>query len=162
MAIKRKLICIMNTLKGSKVYGFTIVESLLVLLVVSLFIGLPVVYLPRLKARLEVQQFLNQFEKYTLLTQQVSIISNEFTRIARVADREDLLEFSLEYGQKIYLTLPNELSVGTFKGKEFNKGTGNMSQLGNIRFTWAKEKQWIDYTFLFGKGHYEKTIKPIK
>lgn len=152
----------MNTSKKNKLLGYTLIESLIVLLVISIFATLPVVVLPRLKEKLEVYQFLNQFEKYTLLTQQVAILSNQFTGISRAADNQNQIVFSLEYEKNIILTLPKELRVSSFRSKNFYKNTGNIDRLENIRFTWKTENKWIDYTFLLGKGHYDKTIKPIK
>ncbi|MHC5268886.1 competence type IV pilus minor pilin ComGD [Enterococcus sp. LJL98] len=158
---KRKLTYTFKAWTSSPWTGFTLLETLIVFFVVSLFVGLPAHALPRLHAQLQVHQFLNQFEKYTLLTQQVAILSNEFTGISRLGEGDRQLLFSLEYGEKIVLSLPEALRVSAFATKHFTKSTGGVDRLEAIRFTWEEEKKAIVYTFLLGKGHYEKEIKAI-
>lgn len=141
-----------------KYAGYTLVEVLIVLLLASLFVGLPVTVLPRFQENLSVHQFFNQFDKNILLTQQSSLFSDAFTDIYKEAEGERRLVFDLDQDGRIILPLPPGLTVKDFPLIRFNKDTGSTSRLAKIYFTWQSRKQQVVYTFLLGKGHYEKEI----
>ena len=156
----------MNTSKGNnmkkKYAGYTVIEMLLVLLLVSLFASVSIVFVPRVQERLTVYQFLNQFEKNILLTQQSSLFSDEFTEFYREAEGERRLVFDLDHEYRIILPIPPVLKVSDFPLIRFSKDTGNMGISRKILFTWQNEQTQVLYSFLFGKGHYEKQILSTK
>lgn len=144
-----------------KYAGYTLVEMLIVLLLVSVFVGLPVTVLPRFQENLRIHQFFNQFEKNLLLTQQSALFSDQFTELSREAGGERCLVFDLDKGERLLLPIPKELLVHEFRNIRFNKDTGSTGYLGAVRFTWQSGKQKVSYIFLFGQGHYEKEVIAI-
>ena len=141
-----------------KYAGYTVIEMLLVLLLVSLFASVSIVFVPRVQERLT----LNQFEKNILLTQQSSLFSDEFTEFYREAEGERRLVFDLDHEYRIILPIPPVLKVSDFPLIRFSKDTGNMGISRKILFTWQNEQTQVLYSFLFGKGHYEKQILSTK
>ena len=145
-----------------KYAGYTVIELLLVLLLISLFASISIVFVPRVQERVTVYQFLNQFEKNILLTQQSSLFSDEFTEFYREAEGERRLVFDLDHEYRIILPIPSVLKVSDFPLIRFSKDSGNMGIARKILFTWQNEQIEVLYSFLFGKGHYEKQISPTK
>lgn len=142
--------------------GFTLIESLITLSILSLFASLPLITVPRVKEELEVYYFLNQFENNILLTQQAAVFSSQRTTIKREYEKPNPIEFLLDEGQKAIQFTPEALTVIYFPIIYFSLETGNIQKPEKIVFSWPKKKQRITYEFLFGKGRYEKTIETTK
>lgn len=139
--------------------GFTLIESLLVLFVITLFVSLPFVMVQGAKENLEVVHFLDHFEKNILLTQQAAITSNKRTKMIQ---RDTTREYYFYTDTIEKLDMPEDLRVSRIKTLYFNSGTGNNSSLQELHFYWDKNKQKITYRFLFARGHYEKKITTIR
>ncbi|WP_094244018.1 competence type IV pilus minor pilin ComGD [Tetragenococcus halophilus] len=139
--------------------AFTLIESLLVLLVVTLFIALPSIVIKDTKETLDVIHFFDHFEKNILATQQAAITSNKKTKMIQ-KDNTQQYYFYTDTIEK--LDLPKDLRASRSKTLYFNSGSGNNSSLQNIHFYWDKNEQQITYRFLFVRGHYEKNITSIK
>jgi len=139
--------------------AFTLIESLLVLLVVTLFIALPSIVIQDTKETLEVVHFLDNFEKKIIATQQAAITSNKKTKMIQ---RDTTREYYFYTDTIEKLDLPEDLRASKIKTLYFNSGSGNNSSLQNLHFYWDKNKQKITYRFLFARGHYEKKITSIK
>lgn len=142
--------------------GFTLIESLVALSVLSLFASLPLITAPKIQEDLEVYYFLNQFENNILLTQQAAVFSTQRTTIKREYDQPNSIEFLLEEGEKVVQFVPEALTVIRFPIIYFSLATGDIQNPTNIIFSWPKKKQKITYEFLFGKGRYEKKIETTK
>lgn len=140
--------------------AFTLLETLIVLSVLSLFASVSFVAIPKIKEELEVYYFLNQFENNILLTQQAAIFSVVRTTIKR-EHQQNYIEFLLEGNRKVIQTAPPALNLRVTPPVYFGIGTGNIVKTETIIFSWENKKQEIKYEFLFGKGRYEKTIKQI-
>jgi len=139
--------------------GFTLIESLLVLFIVTLFVSLPSVMVQGAKENLEVLHFLDHFEKNILLTQQAAITSNKRTKMIQ---RDTTREYYFYTDTIERLDMPEDLRASRIKTLYFNSGTGNNSSLQELHFYWDKNKQKITYRFLFARGHYEKKITTIR
>ncbi len=140
--------------------AFTLLETLIVLSVLSLFASVSFVAIPKIQEELEVYYFLNQFENNILLTQQAAIFSVVRTTIKKEY-QQNYIEFLLEGNRKVTQTAPPALNFKVFPPVYFGIGTGNIVKTETIIFSWENKKQEIKYEFLFGKGRYEKTIKQI-
>lgn len=138
--------------------GFTLIESLLVLFVITLFIGLPSIVVKDAKETLEVVHFLDHFEKNILLTQQDAITSNKRTKMIQ---KDTTKEYYFYTDTIEKLDMPEDLRASRIKTLYFNSGTGNNSSLQELHFYWDKNKQKITYSFLFARGHYEKKVTTI-
>lgn len=138
--------------------GFTLIESLVVLFVVTLFIALPSIVIQDAKETLEVVHFLDHFEKNILMTQQAAITSNERTRMMQ---RDTTTEYYFYTDTIEKLDMPKDLRASRIKTLYFNSGSGNNSSLQKLHFYWDKNNQKITYSFLFARGHYEKKITTI-
>ncbi|GMA48393.1 competence type IV pilus minor pilin ComGD [Tetragenococcus muriaticus] len=138
--------------------GFTLIESLLVLFVITLFVALPSVAVKEAKETLEVMHFLDRFEKNILATQQAAITSNKRTRMIQ---RDTTTEYYFYTESIEKLVMPKDLRASRIKTLYFNSGTGNNSSLQELHFYWNKNKQKITYRFLFARGHYEKKVTAL-
>lgn len=138
--------------------GFTLLETLLVLLVVTSFIALPSIVVQNTKETLEVVHFLDRFEKNMLATQQAAITSNQRTKMIQ---RDTTTEYYFYTDTIEKLDMPKDLRASRIKTLYFNSGSGNNSSLQKLHFYWDKNNQKITYSFLFARGHYEKKITTI-
>lgn len=135
--------------------AFTLLETLLVLLVVSLFVMLPAVTLKNAKESLEVRHFLDHFEKEILLTQQTAITSAYMTKMIQSDSRRQYYFYADE---TLRLDLPEDLTASKVEPVYFKGSSGNNSSLQSLNFYWEKENKKITYRFKFARGHYEKEI----
>lgn len=139
--------------------AFTLVESMLVLLVVSLFVMLPAVTMKNTKESLEVLHFLDHFEKNILLTQQTAITSGYATKMIQSDSGEEYYFYTDEI---LYQKLPEELTASQIRILYFKPNSGNNSSLQTLNFYWPKENKKITYRFKFARGHYEKEISKLQ
>lgn len=141
--------------------GFTLIETIIVLMIVSLFVFLPTVATKELKETVEVQQFLNRFEKQLHLAQQSAIVSGRTTTVFPADLVERVWVFRM-YDQRVELPIPDGLTGNRAATIRFTGVTGTSSSVGKkFTFTWNKKQQKIIYEFLFGRGHYVKRIENI-
>lgn len=143
--------------------GFTLIEALLVLTIVSFFVSLPTVAMKEASRTLTTIYFFDSLEKSILTCQQTAIIANKGADVMQDYNNRRTLAFQLETGEWLaHLTVPDTLTIGDMKGKiAFSGGTGNAKGDQKIIFTWPEKNQKIVYNFLFGKGHYEKIITTL-
>ena len=146
-----------------KYKGFTLLESMLVLSILSVFIFLPILSIRSITETLQVTHFFAQLEKNLLVCQQTAIVSNRSTYLAQASGQRQVLNFRLSPGEWLEpLPVPESLTVGNLSGKiTFTGGTGNADASRKILFTWPKQQQQITYKFLFGKGRFEQEIKAL-
>jgi prepilin-type N-terminal cleavage/methylation domain len=143
--------------------GFTLVESLMVMLVVAFFTLVPMLSVKSVTETMEVTRFFEQLEKNLLVCQQTAIISNRATDISQNDANHRSLNFRLASGEWLpALTVPESLTIANLSGKiTFAGGTGNVDATRKILFTWPQKKQQITYKFLFGKGRFEQEVTTL-
>lgn len=141
--------------------GFTIAETLLVLLIFSFFSLLPAFALQRWQQMMAVDQFFSRLEKSILVTQQVAITDKIQTQFALTWDNTAIFfrTSKLPESQLPQLTIPNGITVDIFTPMAFSARKGNNSEMRTITFRWPKQQQTIQYKFQFGSGHYQKIVK---
>ncbi|WP_271494386.1 competence type IV pilus minor pilin ComGD [Enterococcus sp. 5H] len=144
--------------------GFTLIESLLVLFICSIFLLLPTLSIKQWQRTLEVEQFLSSFEKRILLTQQMAIVNSVNTQILfsdqgnRITFISPKISANLEEYQ---LIIPSSLLADGPGKITFKKGSGNNGNLAKYSFVWEEKQQVIEFQFQLGSGRYVKKIKDI-
>lgn len=140
--------------------GFTLIESLMVLFVCTIFILLPTLSINDWKDTLEVEQFLSSFEKKILFTQQMAVVTAIDTQIL-FFEQEQQFHFSIpSNGNKIeeMVGIPAPLkAVGPSKFT-FKKDSGHNGKLSKFSFLWAEKNQLIEFQFQLGSGRFDKKI----
>lgn len=142
------------------VKGFTLIESLVVLFICTVFMLLPTLSINKWKQALEVDQFLSSFEKKLLFTQQMAVVNTIDTQIIFL---EQAKQIKFKDGQVVEkgLTIPVSLqTVGPDK-LTFKKGSGNIDKLSKFSFSWTEKNQLIEFQFQLGSGRYVKKINRL-
>lgn len=144
--------------------GFTLIESLIVLFICSIFLVMPTLALRKWQQVLEVEQFLSSFEKNLLFTQQMAIVSNVDTQILFTEQSAQFDFFYANEGRQwsqFSLKAPASISAQGPKKIIFKKGSGNNGNLSKFSFYWDIKKQIIEFQFQLGSGRYVKKVKPL-
>ncbi|OTN77760.1 hypothetical protein A5886_002861 [Enterococcus sp. 8G7_MSG3316] len=142
--------------------GFTLIESLLALSVVSVFILLPVLAIDNYQKQIEVVGFCGRLEKGLYTAQQTAIIDQRQTRVAYTSGTDAAVHFQSTITGELRLSsieVPEPLEVRSFPTILFNSSSGNNSSFPRIILYWPEKDQTITYKFLFGSGRYEKVIE---
>ncbi|HPJ01012.1 MAG TPA: competence type IV pilus minor pilin ComGD [Enterococcus sp.] len=141
--------------------AFTLIESLVVLMIVSIIVFLPTLMIRETTKTIETLYFFDRLEKSILTSQQVAIISNKSADILQPDLKQ--LAFQLTTGDWLEtLTVPDTLVASKLSKKiSFAGGTGNVGEQRQIQFIWQDKKQKVSYVFLFGKGHYNKVVTTL-
>ena len=137
--------------------GFTLIESLLVLLLVSIIVTLSVGVTKELERELAVRHFFTKLDRHILLNHQASFVEQGEVFMGRESGSRSIY---FKVGEQSFsLPVPEELRVSNFPPMNFTIGTGDKGQMRSFYVTWEAKKIEISYNFLFGKGHYEKKIR---
>ena len=142
--------------------GITMVESLIVLLVVSIFIFLPLIAIDRYQAYFEVWGFCARLEKGLAVAQQTAIIDARETKVAYSDSPVPTIYFHSTITGEIKmepLEVPSQLAVRVFPVLTFTSQSGNYTRMETLRFEWMDQEKKITYKFLFGSGRYDKIIE---
>lgn len=142
--------------------GFTLIESLIVLFVCSIFILLPTLAINKWREVLEVEQFLSSFEKKMLFTQQMAVLNTLDTRIVFLEHSQQidfLVPKNEQIIKKIIVEIPASLKAEGPKEIVFKNGSGNNGRLSKFSFYWTEKDQLIEFQFQLGSGRYVKKIK---
>lgn len=140
--------------------GFTLIESLLVLMVSSMFLFFPVVAIEYYQQSAEVLGFCARLEKGLYTIQQSAIIDNTQTRAVYQAAPTPTVSFYGAATEPVTkIEVPPQLAMQAFPDILFSSQSGNNSSLRRIVFYWQEKKQTISYKFLFGSGRYEKIVE---
>ncbi|MGV3085004.1 competence type IV pilus minor pilin ComGD [Enterococcus dispar] len=136
--------------------AFTIAESLVTLVVITIFLLIPTLTLQPFIAQMKVELFLAQFEQNFLLLQQTAI-TQQTTTTLKLNRPEHVLQFEISE-QKNYPDLPIPIAVSCTMPQTIviNKSSGNYSGMESVTFKWEKKK--ITYQFQLGSGRFVKTI----
>ncbi|MGM0126085.1 competence protein ComGD [Enterococcus sp. AZ194] len=139
--------------------GFTIAETLIVLLVVTSFIFIPVLASAPLQKKIEIEQFFAVFEKRFLACQQAAITGMLPTNI--LIDKTSIyFKTQISTGIKwSLLEIPDELSYTGVAKITFAMSSGNNSSLSKMKFYWKNQNKTVSYQMQLGSGRYIKKIE---
>lgn len=151
----------MKKLSLSNNQGYTLIETLIVLMVICSFVQLPAVMFNNWQQKLERQFFYYQLEKSMLHLQQVAICDQKSSRIDLHPDKQ-LIAFKTIDEELPWKNLEVPESVVLHSGYSimFKSSTGNVSTnqpetgIPKIRFT--DNYGEVVYQFQLGSGRFEK------
>lgn len=137
--------------------GMTLIETLLVLAVLSLMISIPTVQFSRLKERSETALFFETFQSSVTLMQNYAILNDKWTVIEFRRPLKDIsFRVAGERGHPIEhkLSLPDHISLlNDLTEFRFSRGTGHISGHEVIRF--RTPEGIVEFAFQLGSGRYE-------
>lgn len=139
--------------------GFTLVESLITLFVVTSFTLLPTLSTIRLQDKIEIEQFFASLEKRILASQQAAItgmLPSDMQITASSIYFRTLVSTGIDWS---LLTIPKELVYTGTSKLVFSMNSGNNSSLSKMSFYWKEKKETISYQFQMGSGRYIKKIE---
>lgn len=151
-----------NDLEGKTLAsGYTLVESLLLILLLTTILSFPVLAFSAWKKELTVYQFFSQFEKRIYTTQKIAIVNQIQTGFYWNNDENQII-FRMsqpdEASWKV-LDIPDEITLKRHASITFAAGTGNESSLKAYQFYWEEKGQTITYQFQMESGRYTKRIE---
>lgn len=151
--------------------AFTLVETLLVLAVISCFSLLPVLAVKRWQEELAVTHFFSRFEKMLLVSQQIAIIERDGTKV-QVERSSNLVKFVTEgtnpemesvreEDRFLPLEIPNLLKYSGGNTTEFSfiQDAGSPRKLTSVTFSRNDKPIKVKYQFQLGSGRFEKTVE---
>ncbi len=142
--------------------GYTLIESLIVLVVICSFVLLPTILFSSWQQKLERQFFYYQMEKSTIYIQQIAICDQKNTRIDLHPDKKRI-SFTIpgETWTWQSLKIPESIVLHSDHSIMFKKNTGNINTdqpesgaIPRIRFTDSTGE--VIYQFQLGSGRFEK------
>ncbi|EOL41184.1 competence type IV pilus minor pilin ComGD [Enterococcus phoeniculicola] len=139
--------------------GFTLVESLITLFVVTSFTLLPTLSTIRLQDKIEIEQFFASLEKRILASQQAAItgmLPSEMQITDSSIYFRTLVSTGIDWS---LLIIPKELVYTGTSKLVFSMNSGNNSSLSKMSFYWKEKKETISYQFQLGSGRYIKKIE---
>lgn len=140
--------------------GYTLIELLLVLFVVTSFVLLPTLAIDSWQTKLNRNLFYDRVEKNILHTQQLAITTMKSSKI-QTYRKEQIIEFDVagEPSSRKTLKLPSGVSLKMNNCTiRFNGVTGNMGSFnsGNKLVFQDQELGQVTYQFQMGSGRFEK------
>lgn len=151
----------MNETKVKNNAGFTLIETLIVLVLVCSFVLLPTIALKRWQQQLEKNFFYYQFEKSILHLQQVAIADYYGTRI-ELHENKQIIVFSTIHTELPWkqLSVPQSIRLESKGSISFSAGKGNISTdqpgNGNIPKIIFSDDNRVTYQFQMGSGRFER------
>lgn len=141
--------------------GYTLLESLLVLLVVSFLILLPVLKGQALQEKNEESLFFKSFERSLVRSQTAAILHYQICRVQAQVGQE-VIDLSLVDGRGIkireILQVPKSVTILTNTTVTFKAGSGNIQKIVSFKFQRKWHNQLIHYQFYLGSGRFAKKI----
>lgn len=141
----------------SRYSGFTLVESLLVLLVVTFLLGLPMLQIRQWQERLAYQAFIEEFEQRLIQTQQSAIVFRGQTRV-QTEQNTSTIEFRLFQVDGKYevetITIPKGVTIQRSVLLCFMSKSGNVEQNNTFRFKTPYHEKYLDYVYQIGSGRF--------
>lgn len=138
----------------SRYEGFTLIESLLVLLTITIFLAVPIISLKKWQEQTKVEMFLNQLERCIQQTHQSAILEQHSTKISQDSDlnffKFEYYHHGIQYREHLYVEEP--LNLRTEATIEFLQGSGNLKEIKGIKLEDNLNKRNIIYTFQLGSG----------
>ncbi|MBO0437703.1 competence type IV pilus minor pilin ComGD [Vagococcus fluvialis] len=148
-------------MKGNS--GFTLLESLIVMLCISVFFLVPLIMIKNWKEQLEVTMFLNKLERGIEKTHQSAIIESHGTSINQKQNSSEIIFNYWHHQKKMsdYLKVEYPFVLKTNETIDFKNTTGNISKLQVIKLRDELNKKEITYKFQIGSGKVIKSEKKL-
>lgn len=138
--------------------GFTLIEVMLVLSLVSLLVTIPVLNFTRMKEETETQLFFESLRSGITLIQNEAIVNDHWT-LMEVRPRNRLIRFRVTganngaHPANHILYLPDSVSlVGTATEYSFSRGSGNLGNFIGIGFNTIHGR--VNVSFQIGSGRF--------
>ena len=138
--------------------GFTLIEVLLVLSLVSLLATFPVMHFAQLKKETETQLFFESLRSGITLIQTEAVVNDHWT-IMEVRPGNRLIRFRVITEENAVhpadqtLYLPDSLSlIGTTKDYSFSKSSGNLGNINELSFSTIHGR--VSVSFQMGSGRF--------
>lgn len=141
--------------------GYTLFESLLLILLLTTILSFPVLAFSAWKNELAVYQFFSQFEKRIYSTQKIAIVNQIQTGFYWNSEENQII-FHVPNPDKInweVLDIPDEFTLKRHASITFAARTGNESSLKAYQFYWEEKERTITYQFQIESGRYTKRIE---
>lgn len=136
--------------------GMTLIETLLVLSVVSLFLLLPTVHFNHLAKKSETALFFESFQSSITLVQNYAVLNDVWTVVRFRPSRGDIyfrVGGEADHPIEHVLTLPEHVRIlNTTVEFRFSKNSGNIGQFETITF--ETPEGIVDYVFQLGSGRF--------
>lgn len=137
--------------------GFTLIESLISLMIVSLILALPSYHSKQYAIRLEEELFFNQVESKMNEMQMQAITSNKMTHVRFLKDGI-VFKSSIRAGEIERCLIRYPESVGLINNHlyfDFKGGSGRTNRFKRLRFTTSKGE--LNLVFQISNGRYHFT-----
>lgn len=144
--------------------GFTLVETLITLLVASFLILLPSLSISQMTSSVEVDLFFRELSSQITLIQNHAILANETTRV-EFSPTRNCIRFKVNNGYGAVHPLDREISLDgrackfytkIFQAVEFKNSTGNIAVLtDNWRIRFITDKGLYELVFKLGSGRFD-------
>ncbi|WP_423188789.1 competence type IV pilus minor pilin ComGD [Alkalibacterium sp. f15] len=138
--------------------GFTLIEVLLVLSLVSLLATFPVLHFAQIKKETETQLFFESLRSSITLIQSEAIVNNHWTMM-EVRPTNRLIRFRVtgagnsKHPSNHILYLPESISVvGIMRDYSFSSGSGNLGNINVIHFNTIHGR--VSVSFQMGSGRF--------
>lgn len=140
-----------------KIRGFTLLESLTVLLIITLFTLLPVLSFYHWQQRMEVELFFDSFETMIQSAQHLAITRQ---RVVKMTIGEEEIGYQMMENNTTLqrmIEIPEQLQLTTTSTQlDFPGISGNYSGLAKVTFDWPHQNQRVIYQFQLGSGRFER------
>lgn len=139
--------------------GFTLLEMILVLFVVSVIMLVPSMKIPNMERALTDIFFFEEFERLIQVTQESAVFSGQACRIVmKKGSNEILFDYVLSTGGKrhSYIEIPETIKAQTDTFVTFLGETGTLSKVTKFKFLVVKSNKTVVYQFYLGSGKFVK------
>lgn len=138
--------------------GFTLIEVVLVLSIVSLLATFPVMHFAQLKKETETQLFFEALRSGITLIQTEAVINDHWTNM-EVRPTNRLIRFRVtgkensDHPANHILYLPESISLyGTSKEYQFSRSSGNLGNINELNFNTIHGR--VTVSFQMGSGRF--------
>lgn len=134
--------------------GFTLIEMLIVLMITSLLLIIPTISYRSWQRKVEIANFIDNFEAYYARAQ-LAAIQGKSSSLIRETNQKILYRYSLLNGtvEIILLDYPKNFKSTQFTPVTLVNSSGNLSgETGSIKFKDTKTGDLYVYTIQMGSG----------
>lgn len=142
----------MKTIKSKE--GFTLLESLLVLLCIGVFFTVPLIAIKNWQEKAEIEHFFTQLERNIQKTHQSAIVDGKTTAITQSKKKKRLVFEYFYHWEKYPVEFPmlDSLELMSDELIEFSGVTGNIKEINGIKIRDTVNKRIVTYSFQLGSG----------